>query len=249
MDIMEGEPSTCPRRAKETVLATANSEVGAPEEPSDVLSPEIVCCAPIQTVQKPENIPATAEDKGEQKPEGASPKEREGEEDIGGGAPRKMNKRFYVTTPIYYVNDIPHIGHAYTTVAADIWRATTGSSATMFSFSRHRRARTEGPKGRAEKGRSPKEQADLMVENFKSLWKKFNISNDAFMRTTDTEHKKTVQGLLQMLLDRGEIEKRSYAGWYCTPDERFWTEKDLVGATVLTADGLLSKYMKRIIFS
>ena len=72
----EGEPSTCPRRAKETVLATANSEVEAPEEPSDVLSPEIVCCAPIQTVQKPENIPAAAENKGEQKPEGASPKRR-----------------------------------------------------------------------------------------------------------------------------------------------------------------------------
>jgi methionyl-tRNA synthetase len=83
-------------------------------------------------------------------------------------------------------------------------------------------------KAAQEKGRSPKEQADLMVENFKSLWKKLNISNDAFIRTTDTEHKKTVQGLLQMLLDRGEIEKRSYAGWYCTPDERFWTEKDLV---------------------
>jgi methionyl-tRNA synthetase len=104
-------------------------------------------------------------------------------------------------------------------------------------------------KAAQEKGRSPKEHSDLLVENFKALWTKLHISNDAFIRTTDAEHKKTVQGLLQMLLDRGEIEKRSYAGWYCTPDERFWTEKDLSTATVLTADGLLSRYTKRTIFS
>jgi methionyl-tRNA synthetase len=67
-----------------------------------------------------------------------------------------------------------------------------------------------------------------MVDNFKQLWSKLNISHDAFIRTTDPEHVKTVQGLLQMLWDRGEIEKKAYSGWYCTPDERFWTEKDLV---------------------
>jgi methionyl-tRNA synthetase len=83
-------------------------------------------------------------------------------------------------------------------------------------------------KAAKEKGRSPKEHADLMVGNFKDLWKRLNISNDGFIRTTDDAHVKTVQGLLQMLLDRGEIEKREYSGWYCTPDERFWTEKDLI---------------------
>jgi len=67
---------------------------------------------------------------------------------------------------------------------------------------------------------APKEHADYMVENFKALWRKLGISNNAFIRTTDKEHMKTVQGLLQMLLDKGEIEKRSYSGWYCTPDER-----------------------------
>ncbi len=140
-----------------------------------------------------------------------------------------MNKRFYVTTPIYYVNDIPHIGHAYTTVAADIlarYNRLTGREVFFLTGTDEHGQKVE--KAAQEKGRSPKEQADLMVENFKALWKKLNISNNAFIRTTDTEHKKTVQGLLQMLLDRGEIEKRSYAGWYCTPDERFWTEKDLV---------------------
>jgi len=83
-------------------------------------------------------------------------------------------------------------------------------------------------KAAKERGKTPKEHADIMVDNFKNLWKKLNISNDAFIRTTDIEHIKTVQGLLQMLFDRGEIEKRRYAGWYCVPDERFWTEKDLI---------------------
>jgi methionyl-tRNA synthetase len=142
----------------------------------------------------------------------------------------KVNKRFYVTTPIYYVNDIPHIGHAYTTVAADIltrYNRLIGNDVFFLTGTDEHGQKVE--KAAQEKGRSPKDQADLMVENFKALWKKLNISNDAFIRTTDKEHKKTVQGLLQMLMDRGEIEKRSYAGWYCTPDERFWTEKDLVG--------------------
>jgi methionyl-tRNA synthetase len=137
--------------------------------------------------------------------------------------------RFYVTTPIYYVNDVPHIGHAYTTVAADIlarYNRLIGSDVFFLTGTDEHGQKVE--KAAEEKGRSPKDQADLMVGNFKELWKKLNISNDAFIRTTDTEHKKTVQGLLQMLWDRGEIEKRSYTGWYCTPDERFWTEKDLV---------------------
>ena len=142
---------------------------------------------------------------------------------------RLMNKRFYVTTPIYYVNDVPHIGHAYTTVAADILarhnRLTDNDVFFLTGTDEHGQ---KVEKAAQEKGRSPKDQADLMVENFKALWKKLNISNDAFIRTTDGKHIKIVQDLLHMLWDRGEIEKRSYAGWYCTPDERFWTEKDLV---------------------
>ncbi|NTU42420.1 MAG: methionine--tRNA ligase, partial [Nitrospirales bacterium] len=138
-------------------------------------------------------------------------------------------ERFYVTTPIYYVNDIPHIGHAYTTVAADIlsrYNRMRGKEVFFLTGTDEHGQKVE--KAATERGRSPKEQADVMVENFKALWEKLNISNDAFIRTTDTNHIKTVQGLLQMLFDKGEIEKRSYAGWYCTPDERFWTEKDIV---------------------
>ncbi|MCL4456741.1 MAG: methionine--tRNA ligase [Nitrospirae bacterium] len=137
--------------------------------------------------------------------------------------------RFYVTTPIYYVNDIPHIGHAYTTIAADIlarYNRLKGNEVFFLTGTDEHGQKVE--KAAKEKGKTPKEHADIMVENFKGLWKKLNVSNDAFIRTTDTEHIKTVQGLMQMLFDRGEIEKRSYAGWYCVPDERFWTEKDLI---------------------
>ena len=140
-----------------------------------------------------------------------------------------MKENFFVTTPIYYVNDVPHIGHAYTTIAADILARRNrllGKQVFFLTGTDEHGQKVE--KAAAEKRRTPKEHADIMVENFKMLWRKLNVSLDAFIRTTDTEHTKTVQGLMQMLWDRGEIEKRSYSGWYCTPDERFWTEKELV---------------------
>ncbi|HXX81196.1 MAG TPA: methionine--tRNA ligase [Thermodesulfovibrionales bacterium] len=140
-----------------------------------------------------------------------------------------MKERFFVTTPIYYVNDVPHIGHAYTTIAADILARRNrlfGKQVFFLTGTDEHGQKVE--KAAAEKRRTPKGHADMMVENFRRLWKTLNVSLDAFIRTTDTEHMKTVQGLMQMLRDRGEIEKRSYSGWYCTPDERFWTEKELV---------------------
>ena len=138
-------------------------------------------------------------------------------------------EKFYVTTPIYYVNDVPHIGHAYTTIAADIlarYNRLKGNEVFFLTGSDEHGQKVE--KAAQAKGLSPKEHADILVENFRALWKKLNITNDAFIRTTDVEHVKTVQGLIQILWDNGEIEKRQYSGWYCTPDERFWTEKDLV---------------------
>ncbi len=140
-----------------------------------------------------------------------------------------MNNKFYVTTPIYYVNDMPHIGHAYTTIAADILaRHARLQGQTVFFLTGTDEHGQKVEQAAREKGRSPKEHADIMVKNFRELWSNLNISHDAFIRTTDPEHVKTVQGLMQMLWDRGEIEKKAYSGWYCTPDERFWTEKDLL---------------------
>ncbi|MDA8172931.1 MAG: methionine--tRNA ligase [Nitrospiraceae bacterium] len=144
---------------------------------------------------------------------------------------RKDNgvKKFYVTTPIYYVNDIPHIGHAYTTIAADILaRHNRMLGRQVFFLTGTDEHGQKVQKAAESKGLPPKEHADRMVGNFKNLWNTLNISNDAFIRTTDTEHKKVVRELLQKLWDNKLIEKRSYEGWYCTPDERFWTEKDLI---------------------
>ncbi|MFZ6017049.1 MAG: methionine--tRNA ligase [Nitrospirota bacterium] len=140
-----------------------------------------------------------------------------------------MRGKFYITTPIYYVNDIPHIGHAYTTIAADIlarYNRLRGREVFFLTGTDEHGQKVE--KAAEEKGLTPKKHADLMVKNFRVLWSKLNITNDAFIRTTDTEHIKAVQEVLQRLWDKGEIEKRVYSGWYCTPDERFWTEKEVI---------------------
>ncbi len=140
-----------------------------------------------------------------------------------------MAKAFYVTTPIYYVNDQPHIGHAYTTVAADVLaRHNRLRGRDVFFLTGTDEHGQKIAEAAAKRNISPKELADQMSQNFRELWGKLNVSPDAFMRTTDSGHIKIVQDVLADLWKRGEIEKRSYSGWYCTPDERFWTEKDLI---------------------
>ncbi|RMG75107.1 MAG: methionine--tRNA ligase [Nitrospirae bacterium] len=137
-------------------------------------------------------------------------------------------EKFYVTTPIYYVNDVPHIGHAYTTVAADIlarFNRLCGKAVFFLTGTDEHGQKVQ--KAAQERGLSPKEHADRMVVNFQNLWKRLNISNDAFIRTTDEEHKRVVQEILMKLYEKGEIVKRPYRGWYCTPDERFWTDKEI----------------------
>jgi methionyl-tRNA synthetase len=139
-----------------------------------------------------------------------------------------MPKKFFITTPIYYVNDVPHIGHAYTTIAADVmarYHRLLGDPVFFLTGTDEHGQKVE--KAAVEKGRTPKEHADLLSLNFKRLWEKLEITNDDFIRTTDREHIAVVQELLQKLFDKGEIERRTYEGWYCTPDERFWTEKDI----------------------
>jgi methionyl-tRNA synthetase len=136
--------------------------------------------------------------------------------------------KFYVTTPIYYVNDQPHIGHAYTSLAADVlarYHRMRGDQVMFLTGTdEHGQKVSEAA---AKRKMTPKAHADDMMENYKSLWEKLELSNDAFIRTTDAEHKNIVQDFMQRLWDKGQIERRSYKGWYCTPCERFWTEKDL----------------------
>ncbi|MCX8117434.1 MAG: methionine--tRNA ligase [Desulfobacterota bacterium] len=135
---------------------------------------------------------------------------------------------FYITTPIYYVNDVPHIGHAYTTVAADIlarFKRLEGYRAFFLTGTDEHGQKVE--KAAQERGVEPQVHCDEMVQRFQALWKRFNISNNEFIRTTEARHIKVVQKILQELYDRGEIYQDNYEGWYCVPCERFWTEKDL----------------------
>jgi methionyl-tRNA synthetase len=135
---------------------------------------------------------------------------------------------FYVTTPIYYVNDIPHIGHVYTTVAADvIARYMRGSGREVMFLTGTDEHGQKVEQAAKERGKTPQEHCDEMVVRFQDLWRRFNISNDDFIRTTEERHIKVVQHFLQKLLDSGDVYKSTYSGWYCVPDERFWTEKDL----------------------
>lgn len=142
---------------------------------------------------------------------------------------QKYKGAFYITTPIYYVNDVPHIGHAYTTIAADIlarFKRLDGYQVFFLTGTDEHGQKVE--KAAQERGVDPKTHCDEMVVRFQSLWKRLNISNNDFIRTTEPRHKRVVQKILQDLYDRGEIYKDNYEGWYCIPCERFWTEKDLV---------------------
>ena len=135
---------------------------------------------------------------------------------------------FYITTPIYYVNDVPHIGHAYTTVAADVlsryWRLRGRDVFFLTGLDEHGQKVQQAA---AKAGIDPQTHCDKLAPQFQELWKRLNISNDAFIRTTDAPHKSVVQRYLQDLFDKQLIYKADYTGWYCTFDERFWTEKDV----------------------
>ncbi|OQW32106.1 MAG: methionine--tRNA ligase [Nitrospira sp. SG-bin2] len=137
---------------------------------------------------------------------------------------------FYITTPIYYVNDVPHIGHAYTTIAADVlaryWRLRGRDVFFLTGLDEHGQKVQQAA---AKAGIDPQAHCDKLAPQFQDLWKRLNISTNAFIRTTDVQHKSIVQQYLQELFDKQLIYKADYTGWYCTFDERFWTEKDVVG--------------------
>jgi methionyl-tRNA synthetase len=129
---------------------------------------------------------------------------------------------FYVTTPIYYVNDIPHIGHAYTTVIADAlarFNRLRGRDVYFLTGTDEHGQKIE--KAAAEKGLRPLELADRVVLRYKELWAALHISNDGFIRTTDPHHEQGVQKLFQALKEKGDIYKGTYQGWYCVSDENF----------------------------
>ena len=139
-----------------------------------------------------------------------------------------MDKTFMVTTPIYYPSGKLHIGHAYTTVAADAvarFKRMNGFD-TMFLTGTDEHGQKIQRKADAA-GVSPKDYVDGIVAGIKDLWKLLDIQYDRFIRTTDEKHVLAVQEIFRRLYEKGDIYKSEYEGWYCTPDESFWTETQL----------------------
>ena len=138
------------------------------------------------------------------------------------------NKKFYITTPIYYPSDKLHIGHSYTTVACDAlarYKRMQGYD-VMFLTGTDEHGQKIQDKA-AAKGVTPKEYVDAIVATVKDLWKTMDVSYDRFIRTTDDYHVKSVQKIFTKLHDQGDIYKSTYKGMYCKPCESFWTEAQL----------------------
>ena len=138
-------------------------------------------------------------------------------------------KNVYITTPIYYVNDIAHIGHAYTTIIADMLarysRLTGANTFFLTGTDEHGQKIAQSAELR---GKTPKEYADEVSGKFRTLWDDFDISYDKFIRTTDEQHKIGVQHAFLKMYDKGDIYKGEYEGYYCVSCETFFTEKQLV---------------------
>jgi methionyl-tRNA synthetase len=141
-----------------------------------------------------------------------------------------MNKDiFYITTPIYYVNDIPHIGHCYTTVIADIlarFQRLIGKDVFFLTGTDEHGQKIE--KAAESKNMTPIELVDNVVQRYKDLWQKLNISNDYFIRTTDSFHQEAVVKVITKVYENGYIYLGAYEGWYCRPCESYYTESQLV---------------------
>ena len=132
---------------------------------------------------------------------------------------------FYITTPIYYVNDVPHIWHAYTTIIADAlarFKKLDGYDVFFLTGTDEHGQKVE--KAAARKGLTPQQLADKVVVRFQDLWKALDIEPDGFIRTTDPAHERGVQKIFQRLLDKGDIYKGTYQGWYCVSEENFLSE-------------------------
>jgi len=139
-----------------------------------------------------------------------------------------MFQKYYLTTPLYYVNDIPHIGHSYTTIAADVlarYQRMKGREVYFLTGTDEHGQKVW--KAAESQGNPPQQFVDEIVERFKSAWKTLNITYDDFIRTTEPRHVKTVQQIFSRLLKQGDIYKGEYEGWYCVPCETYWAEPEL----------------------
>jgi len=136
---------------------------------------------------------------------------------------------YFLTTPIYYVNDVPHIGHAYTTVTGDAlarWHRLLGDDVFFLTGTDEHGLKIA--RAAEANGITPKEQADQTSARFKETWDLLDIAPDRFIRTTDPDHYEAVQAFLQKIHDNGHLYKAQYAGWYCVPCEAYYEDEDLL---------------------
>ena len=140
-----------------------------------------------------------------------------------------MERNFYVTSPIYYVNDIPHIGHAYTSLACDVmarFRRLEGFDCFFLTGTDEHGQKVE--KSALARDKNPQEFCDEVSTKFRELTKIMQFSNDDFIRTTEDRHKKSAQNFWKKLEEKGWIYKDVYEGWYALRDEAFYNEDELV---------------------
>ena len=138
-----------------------------------------------------------------------------------------MNKSFFITTPIYYVNDIPHIGHAYTTILADVlsrYQKQLGNDSFFLTGLDEHGQKVQD--AATKRGIDPTDHCDEMSKRFTSLWERLHISNDDFIRTTENRHKNVVREILKIVYNAGDIYEDEYEGLYSVSEERFITEKE-----------------------
>ncbi len=140
-----------------------------------------------------------------------------------------MTGRAFITTPIYYVNDVPHIGHAYTTVTADAlarWHRLVGDEVLFLTGTDEHGLKIA--RAAEAKGVTPQAHVDEVAARYQLVWDLLDISHDRFIRTTDPDHVAAVQAFLQKAYDNGHIYKAAYAGWYCVACEAYYDEEDLL---------------------
>ena len=138
------------------------------------------------------------------------------------------DKTFYITTPIYYINSRPHIGHSYTTIAADVmarYHRLLGEKVFFLTGTDEHGQKVA--RAASAQGQSPQVWADATSAEFRDLWPRLEITNDDFIRTTEPRHESRVQRAFAQMLAQGDVYRGDYEGWYCVPCETFWPENQL----------------------
>ncbi len=139
-----------------------------------------------------------------------------------------MTRAYYVTTPIYYISGDPHVGHAYTTVVADVLARTARTGAPAHFLTGTDEHGQKVANAAAQAGKTPKAWCDELVPRWKALFAAYHVEYDDFIRTTQPRHERVVQAVFERMRESGDVYLGTYEGWYCVSDETFWPESKLV---------------------